>query len=86
MALAITANCHGLAAAEAAQADAARLLFGARNEMADVLEISISSVYFPSKAFHFLSAVVLCSSSSEARRQIQGGAVRLDGSKITDPY
>ena len=27
----------------------------------------------------------ICASSSEARRQIKGGAVRLEGEKITDP-
>ena len=27
----------------------------------------------------------MCSSSSEARRQILGGAVRIDGKKIMDP-
>ncbi len=85
MALAVTANFHGLAAAEAAQVDAARLLFGSSDEMADVREISISPVNFPAKAFYLLSVIGLCSSSSEARRQIQGGAVRLNGSKLTDP-
>ncbi|MDP6310413.1 MAG: S4 domain-containing protein, partial [Prochlorococcaceae cyanobacterium ETNP14_MAG_4] len=40
---------------------------------------------FPAKAFYLLSAIGLCVSSSEARRQIKGGAVRLDGEKITDP-
>lgn len=40
---------------------------------------------FPAKAFYLLSAVGLCASSSEARRQIQGGGVRLDGQKLADP-
>ena len=40
---------------------------------------------FPAKAFYLLSAIGLCASSSEARRQIKGGAVRLDGEKIVDP-
>jgi tyrosyl-tRNA synthetase len=42
-------------------------------------------VNFPAKAFYLLSAVGVCSSSSEARRQIQGGGVRLDGQKLADP-
>ena len=37
------------------------------------------------KAFYLLSTIGLCKSSSEARRQIQGGAVRIDGEKIIDP-
>ena len=85
MALAVTATCHGLSAAEAAQSDAARLVSGARDEMAGVPEVSLSPVDFPVKAFYLLSAIGLCSSSSEARRQIQGGAVRLDGNKIIEP-
>jgi tyrosyl-tRNA synthetase len=42
-------------------------------------------VNVPAKAFYLLSAVGLCSSSSEARRQIQGGGVKLDGEKLVDP-
>jgi tyrosyl-tRNA synthetase len=29
--------------------------------------------------------VGICASSSEARRQIQGGGVKLDGEKLSDP-
>ena len=49
-----------------------------------VPETSLAPVTFPAKAFHLLSALGLCASSSEARRQIQGGGVRLDGEKLTD--
>jgi tyrosyl-tRNA synthetase len=31
-----------------------------------------------------LSATKLCTTSSEARRQIQGGGVKLDGEKLAD--
>ncbi len=85
MALAVTANFHGASVAEAAQIAAGRLVLGVGNLMDNVAEVSISAVTFPTKAFYFLSAIGLCSSSSEARRQIQGGAVRLDGQKILDP-
>ncbi len=85
MALAVTGNFHGEEAAIDAQSDAARLIAGSREDLSDVPEISISSVKFPAKAFYLLSALGLCVSSSEARRQIQGGAVRLDGEKLTDP-
>ena len=40
---------------------------------------------FPAKAFYLLSAVGICATSSEARRQIQGGGVKLDGEKLADP-
>jgi tyrosyl-tRNA synthetase len=45
----------------------------------------LAAVNFPAKAFYLLSAVGLCASSSEARRQIQGGGVKLDGQKLADP-
>lgn len=83
MALAITAQRHGLAAAEQAQRDAAALVAGA--EAAQVPEASLAAVSFPATAFYLLRALGLCASSSEARRQIQGGGVRLDGEKLTDP-
>ena len=85
MALAVTASRHGLDAARKAQADAARLVGGAGDAQADVPEASLTEVNFPAKAFYLLSAVGLCGSSSEARRQIKGGAARLDGQKIDDP-
>lgn len=85
MALAVTASRHGIAAAEAAQNDAAILVSGSQDEAASVPEALLADVNFPAKAFYLLSAIGLCASSSEARRQIKGGAVRLDGEKITDP-
>ena len=48
-------------------------------------EFSLAAVNFPAKVFYLLGATPLCSSSSEARRQSKGGAVRLDGEKVTDP-
>ena len=48
-------------------------------------EASLEGVSFPATAFYLLGALKLCKSSSEARRQIQGGGVRLDGEKLTDP-
>ena len=48
-------------------------------------EASLAEVNVPAKAFYLISAVGICASSSEARRQIKGGAARLEGEKITDP-
>ncbi len=85
MALAVTASFHGLDLAEAAQRDASNLVSGVGAQLADVPEVSIENMVFPVKAFYVLSAIGICSSSSEARRQLKGGAVRLDGRKIIDP-
>ncbi len=88
MALEVTRQRHGDAAAGQAQADAARLVAGASGggaADAEVPEASLAAVQFPAKAFYLLSAVGICASSSEARRQIQGGGVKLDGQKLVDP-
>ncbi|WP_186516129.1 tyrosine--tRNA ligase [Synechococcus sp. PROS-9-1] len=85
MALAVTASRYGMHVAQKAQADAATLVAGSGAAAADVPEASLSAVNFPAKAFYLLSAVGICASSSEARRQIKGGAARLEGEKIMDP-
>ena len=88
MALEVTRARHGLVAAHQAQADAASLVGGAAGAGAadaEVHEASLAAVNFPAKAFYLLAAVGVCASSSEARRQIQGGGVRLDGQKLDDP-
>ena len=84
MALEVTRLRHGDRAAAAAQADAANLVAGAAAS-AEVPEVSLGAVNFPAKAFYLLSAVGICSSSSDARRQIIGGGVKLDGEKMSDP-
>ena len=85
MALAVTASRYGTEVAQKAQEDAATLVGGSAAAAADVPEASLSAVNFPAKAFYLLSAVGISASSSEARRQIKGGAARLEGEKITDP-
>ena len=88
IALEITRQRHGDAAAQQAQADAGKLVGGARGSGAadaEVPEASLAEVNFPAKAFYLLSAVGICASSSAARRQIQGGGVKLDGEKLSDP-
>jgi tyrosyl-tRNA synthetase len=87
MALEVTRARHGLAAAQAAQADAASLVAGAAGSGAAEAEVpaaSLAAVNFPAKAFYLLAAVGICASSSEARRAIQGGGVKLDGEKLLD--
>ena len=88
MALEVTRQRHGLAAAHQAQLDAATLVGGAAGTGAADAEVpaaSLAQVNFPAKAFYLLAAVGICSSSSDARRQIQGGGVKLDGAKLADP-
>jgi tyrosyl-tRNA synthetase len=88
MALEVTRQRHGLGAAQQAQLDAATLVAGAAGRSAADAEVpaaSLAQVNFPAKAYYLLAAVGICASSSEARRQIQGGGVKLDGAKLADP-
>jgi tyrosyl-tRNA synthetase len=88
MALEVTRQRHGSAAARQAQLDAATLVGGAAGSGAADAEVpaaSLAQVSFPAKAFYLLAAVGICASSSDARRQIQGGGVKLDGTKLADP-
>ncbi|MBW4419388.1 MAG: tyrosine--tRNA ligase [Myxacorys californica WJT36-NPBG1] len=82
LALEVTAQYHGKENALEAQAAAINLVQGAGSQSESVPEFSLSAVQFPSKIFYLVSATGLCKSSSEARRQIQGGAVKLDGQKV----
>ncbi len=94
MALEVTASRHGRDAALQAQGDAAGLvgagLAGAGKISGEISadsvpEASLAGLAFPLKAFYLLSALQVCASSSEGRRQIQGGGVKLDGEKLSDP-
>jgi tyrosyl-tRNA synthetase len=51
----------------------------------EVPEVSLAAVKFPAKAFYLIGAVGIGVSSSEAKRKIQDGGVRLDGEKVLDP-
>jgi len=85
MALKITSNFKGIEAAKNAQFNSEKLVFGTKDSLEEIPEVSVSNVNFPAKAFYLFSKMKMCSSSSEARRQILGGGVRIDGEKIMDP-
>ena len=82
LALEIASQYHGKEKALEAQKVAGELVRGGTAETDVVPEFSLASVQFPAKAFYLVSSSGLCKTSSDARRQIQGGAVRLDGNKI----
>ncbi|WP_017303929.1 tyrosine--tRNA ligase [Spirulina subsalsa] len=84
LALEVVAQYHGREAAQKAQEAAQTLVKGRAQEAEAVPEYSLAGVEFPAKLFYILGASGLCKSSGEGRRQIQGGAVRLDGEKVTE--
>lgn len=83
LALEIVRQFHGADAAAEAQQAALALVQGGGTSQQDVVpEFSLAAVTFPAQFFYIVSASGLCKSSSDARRQIQGGAVKLDGQRI----
>lgn len=81
----VTGQFHGEQAAQRAQQDALTLMAGQAQAAEAVAEFSLADVGFPAKLFYVLGATPLCVSSSEARRHITNGAVKLDGEKMDDP-
>jgi tyrosyl-tRNA synthetase len=86
LALEVVTQYHGREQALQAQADSIALITKpGQNAGGDSIpEFSIAAVNFPAKMFQILSASGLCSGSNDAKRQIQGGAVKLDGQPISD--
>ncbi|MEB3884852.1 tyrosine--tRNA ligase [Lyngbya sp. CCY1209] len=85
LALDVVTQYHGEAAASEAQKAALTLVQGDAKRAEAVPEFSLETVEFPAKLFYILGASDLCKSGSDARRQIQNGAVRIDGDRVSDP-
>ncbi|MGB7086948.1 MAG: tyrosine--tRNA ligase, partial [Phormidesmis sp.] len=81
----VTGQFYGEQVAQQVQQDALTLMAGQAQAAEAVAEFSLAEVGFPAKLFYLLGATPLCASSSEARRHIKGGAVKLDGEKMNDP-
>lgn len=82
LALTVVTQYHNAEAAKQAQQAALALVQGGGTQDSVVPEFSLASVQFPAKLFFLLSASGLCKTSSDARRQIQGGGVRLEGDRV----
>ncbi len=82
----IVTQFYGESVAQQVQQDAQNLSQGTLGAVSDQLpEFSIAALEYPLKLFQVLSLSGLCPSNNEARRQIQGGAVKLHGEKVSDP-
>lgn len=80
----VTAMYHGEAAATAAEAAFARIVQG--KEVPDNIdEINLATPYDGEPAWKIVVWAGMAPSNSEARRQIQQGAVELDGRRVSDP-
>jgi tyrosyl-tRNA synthetase len=86
LALEIVSQFHGKDVAEQTQASVIAMIEDGKSSNTELVpQFSLTQVQFPVKLFYLLSVCGLCPSSSDARRQIQGGAVKLDGQKISEP-
>ncbi len=89
LALDVVNQYHGKAAAQDAQKASLELVQGDAKQAEAVPECSIAQTMadleFPAKLFVILGRTGLCATSSDAKRQIKGGAVKLDGEKVSDP-
>jgi tyrosyl-tRNA synthetase len=83
LALEVVSQYHGAAVAQQTQAElAAMVMQGDMGQTDLVPEYSLAQVQFPVKLFYLVSASGLVGSSSDARRQIQSGAVKLNGNRV----
>ncbi|NJL52611.1 MAG: tyrosine--tRNA ligase [Hydrococcus sp. SU_1_0] len=80
----VASQFHGKEAALQAQQTAEQIVLQGNTTGGDIAEYSLAAVEFPAKLFYILGASGLCQSGGEGRRQIQGGAVRLEGDRQTD--
>ncbi len=85
MAVEVTALIHGRNAALKAQSNAEKIFLGQKDNVGDIPEISLRNSTFPIKLFYLLSSLELYKSSSESKRSIKGGGVKIDSQKITNP-
>jgi tyrosyl-tRNA synthetase len=84
LATTIVSQYHGAAAAASAQQDSIALVGGGAVAGDSIPEFNLTEAEFPLRVFQLLAMSGLCSGSNDAKRQIQGGAVKIDGSAISD--
>ena len=85
MALEVTANFHGRKNALEAQSNCEKIYLGDNENVGDIPIVDLVNVDFPIKFFYLLSYLNFFNSSSEAKRAIKGGGVRIDNIKIVNP-
>ena len=85
MALEVTANFHGRKNALDAQSNCEKIYLGDNENVGDIPLVDLVNVDFPIKFFYLLSHLNFFNSSSEAKRAIKGGGVRIDNIKIVNP-
>tara|TARA_B100000900_G_scaffold408442_1_gene422713 strand:+ start:655 stop:1893 length:1239 start_codon:yes stop_codon:yes gene_type:complete len=85
MALEVTSLFHSRKEALNAQSNAEKIFLGENEKVGEIPLISLSNINYPVKFFYLLSFLKLFNSSSEAKRAIKGGGVKIDNLKIINP-
>ena len=85
MALEVTSLFHGEEEALRAQSNCEKLFSGLKDKVGEIPVISLKEIVFPVKFFYLLSSLNLFQSSSESKRSIKGGGVKIDGNKLVNP-
>ena len=85
MALEVTSSYHGREEALRAQSNCEKLFLGLKEKVGEIPVISLKGIEFPVKIFYLLSALKLFKSSSESKRAIKGGGVKIDSNKLINP-
>ena len=85
MALEVTTLFHSSEEALKAQSNCEKLFLGQKDKVGKIQEISLKEIVFPVKFFYLLSALKLFKSSSESKRSIKGGGVKIDSQKVINP-
>ncbi len=62
-----------------------KIILGQKEKVGEIPEISLKEVVFPVKFFYLLSVLKLFKSSSESKRSIKGGGVKIDSQKVINP-
>ena len=89
MAFEIVSIFHGSRKAVNAMKDAESLVFAGSTDVANmsniqIPEVSTDGVDFPCRLVNMLKTLKLVGSTSDARRKVKAGSVRLNGTKIAD--
>ena len=85
MALEVTSLYHGKEEALRAQSNCEKLFLGLKEKVGEIPIISLKEIVFPVRFFYLLSSLNLFKSSSESKRSIKGGGVKIDSNKLVDP-
>ena len=89
MAFEIVSIFHGSRKAVNAMKDAESLVFAGSTDVANMAdmqipEVSTDDIEFPCRLVNMLKTLKLAESTSDARRKVKAGSVRLNGTKVTD--